>query len=155
MAGEKPLEPGQLRAIKRAMQRVVDRYNGSQTEAAKHVGISQGHVSAVLGESRGVGLTTAIRLASELDTTVDAILGLAEDPDDPALAAALASESWAAWQVEAALSRRNLHGKLSADQWVAWLRALATADAVATGASRQEQEYEARRARAKRAKRRT
>lgn len=149
MPGES-LEPAQIRAIKRAMQRVLEANDGSQTKTAKVLGISQGHVSAVLSESRGVGTATILKLADVLGVTLEEVLGKEPEADDAALAAALASEPWQPWQRDAALSRRNLHGQLSTEQWRNWLRAIGTADAVSLGASRQEEEYAQRRAKAKR-----
>lgn len=147
MPGEKPLPPQQRKAIKSAVQAVVKK-EGDQTKAAAKLGLSQGHVSAVVNDKKGVGIDTVIRLADELELTTDEVLGrISDDEPEDALADAFKARDWPPWVKRAALSRRNYRGKLSREQWIEWMQGLVTADAVTAqvvGPSAQEEEYERR-----------
>lgn len=133
MAGENPLPPEQLAAVVRTLE-VFVRRRGSQTSAAKDLGITQGHISSILTKSRGVGVATIVALARALGQTTDQVLGLDEEPSDPALRDALAAEVWPRWVREAALSRRNLSGPLTmtVDEWRGWMRGQMAADTISS-----------------------
>lgn len=77
---------------------------------------------------------------------------------DGELEAAIAAGDWPMWLIDAARSRRNLHGTMSREQWAAWMRGLHTADLSTLAAVRpsaQEMDFERKRAAAKKgAKRR-
>lgn len=151
MPGEK-LPPDQIAAIQRTLRAFVDRYGGNQTHAAKDLGVSQGHISAVLNGSRGVGIDMVVQLAERLHMRTDAVLGLDERSEDAELEAAIAESPWPSWLVDTARSRRNLHGTMRREQWTAWMRGLSTADLSTLAAVRpsaQEVEFERRRAAAK------
>lgn len=53
--GSKSLDPEQNRRLRELAQRVLDRCKGSQTEAAKQIGVSQGFLSEFMSEVRGAG----------------------------------------------------------------------------------------------------
>lgn len=55
---------------------VDERHNGNQTAAATALGISQGHVSAMLSGARTPGVAVLLLLRDELGISIDAMLGL-------------------------------------------------------------------------------
>lgn len=58
---------------------VRDRFGNSQTAFAKHVGVSQPQISAILrpgGGDRSAGISVLIRLRAYLNMSIDEMLGL-------------------------------------------------------------------------------
>ncbi len=151
------LGPSQQSAVRARVVALV-KAEGSQTAAAKRLGISQAHVSAIVSGKRGAGMDIVVRLAKAGEQSTGEVLGLeVEDVGDAALKAALADRPWPGWVRKAALSRRNLQGALTAKRWIAWLEGQVMADAITTVGvvqSAQEAEYERRRTKARKTDRR-
>lgn len=66
----------------RVREFIDERCSGSQTKAAKRLGVSQPHLSAIMLGARGPGLATLLLLRRHTGMTIDALLGL-EPPEDP------------------------------------------------------------------------
>jgi hypothetical protein len=55
---------------------------GNQTRAAKMLGVSQGHISAMMLGTRGPGLNALLALREQTGKTADELLGLGPAPAD-------------------------------------------------------------------------
>lgn len=71
---------------------VNEKHGGNQTHAGKAIGITQSHVSALMGGDRGPGLNLLMKLRKPMSLTIDEILGLDPLPgrDIQALATSVA-----------------------------------------------------------------
>jgi hypothetical protein len=54
---------------------VEDACDGNQTAAGKLLGVTQGHISAMIAGTRGPGLPTLIALSDKTGKSIDALLG--------------------------------------------------------------------------------
>lgn len=59
---------------------VNKQFDGNQTRAAKVLGVTQGHISAMMRGDRGPGLNTLILLRAQVGTSIDELLGLGPPP---------------------------------------------------------------------------
>lgn len=96
--------------IRTALRAVMERHENNQTRVGRALGISQPAVSALLSGRNNCSAAVAQRIARELGTSLDALLGVAAAPragawsDDPA---------WPRLLAEA----RRLFPRLSPDAW--------------------------------------
>ncbi len=76
-----------LDAFKRVLTNWVnDKCDGSQTRAKALLGVSQGHISAMMNGTRGPGLNALLALREQTGLTTDEILGLGPAPADALMA---------------------------------------------------------------------
>ncbi len=68
---------------------IQKRHDGNQTQAAKALGVSQGHISSLLSGKRGPGLGIVVELAEQTGQTVDALLGLSGSSREDQIARAV------------------------------------------------------------------
>lgn len=59
---------------------VRDAHGGNQTSTGKALGLSQGHISAMIQGARGPGLPTLIALREKTGRSIDDLLGLSKAP---------------------------------------------------------------------------
>lgn len=79
----KRVSPEAHKAFSRFLERFIEeRYGGNQTAAAKAIGVTQGHISAMILGNRGPGLNTLLELRLATGMTIDSMLGFAHSPDE-------------------------------------------------------------------------
>lgn len=96
MAGEKRtkrIDSDALEHFGRELGRwVQEAHAGNQTAAGRALGLSQGHISAMIAGVRGPGLPTLIALREKTGRSIDDLLGLGPLPARPAVNARLPAE---------------------------------------------------------------
>lgn len=88
MGAKKRIERRYIEHVARELDALVkERFDGNQTRAAKQLGISQPHLSALIaGEGRGPGLSVLILLRHFTNRSIDALLGLPPLPEEESVA---------------------------------------------------------------------
>lgn len=77
VAKTKSVSPGVLAAFSSVLREWMDeRHGGNQTHAARALGVSQSHISAMLIGARGPGLNTLILMREQTGKSLDQMLGL-------------------------------------------------------------------------------
>lgn len=70
-------------AFARVLKHLVDtKYEGNQTRAGEALGVTQGHISAMIRGERGPGLNTLLLMRLETGKTIDEMLGFEASPTE-------------------------------------------------------------------------
>lgn len=75
--GKKSLEPVLADSVRVELRQIISERYGTQLAASKAFGMSQSHLSEILGGTRGPGLNFMIRLRELTGRSIDDLLGLA------------------------------------------------------------------------------
>lgn len=91
---------------------VDDVHDGNQTAAAKQLGVTQGHISAMILGNRGPGLNTLILMREKTGKSIDEMLGLGPPPAEE-----LAARLQASFDLEVARFRADAKKTLEQAQY--------------------------------------